>query len=63
MNIGENLKELRLEMNITQQELADKVNVSKSMICQIERNTKALNSNLAYEIAKALGRSITDLIK
>ncbi len=64
MNIGrmgENIKERRLALDMTQKELAEKVNVEQSMICQIERGTKAPSFPLAIDIAEALQCDIKDL--
>ncbi|MBO5990948.1 MAG: helix-turn-helix transcriptional regulator [Lentisphaeria bacterium] len=48
---------------MTQKELAEKVNVDQSMICQIERGTKTPSLPLSVEIAEALGCDIHDLFK
>ena len=62
MSIGENIKEKRTAMSMTQKELAVKVNVDQSMICQIERGTKAPTLPLAKDIAEILKCSLDDLI-
>ena len=56
-------KALRLAQNITQQELADKVGVSRPMIGQIERGSRVPSVVLGRDIAKALGVSVEDLLK
>lgn len=61
MNIGQNIKEKRLALNMSQKELADLVQVKQSMICQIERGTKAPSLPLSVEIAKALQCHVGDL--
>ncbi len=63
MSIGENIKILRKREMISQEKLAKKVNVARSMIAQIERGTKTLTIPLGIEIAKALNCSIKDLIE
>ena len=40
MSVGANIKAKRTALNLTQRELAHRVNVDPSMICQIERGTK-----------------------
>ena len=45
MSIGENIKNLRLRNDMTQEELGNKVGVTISMISQIERGT-SLESKL-----------------
>lgn len=57
MNIGDNLKQYRLASGMTQTQLGGAVGVTESMICQIERGTKALTVPLGKEIAKALNVS------
>ena len=62
MNIGDNVKRIRTERNMTQLELAKRVGCSQSMINQIERGTKALNVNLAAQIAEVLECGINDFV-
>lgn len=62
MNIGMNIKAKREEAGLQQAELAAKVGVTQSMICQIERGTKACSMQLGAEIAAALGCKIGDLL-
>lgn len=62
MNIGENLRKIRLERNVTQAELAEKIGVTQSMLCQIERGTKALSVMLAVDIAKYLKCDLDELL-
>jgi DNA-binding XRE family transcriptional regulator len=62
VNIGLNIKAMREEIGMNQVELAAKVGVTQSMICQIERGTKACTMQLGAEIANALGCEIGDLI-
>lgn len=62
MSIGTNIKEKRLELGMTQKELAERVSVDQSMICQIERGTKAPSLPLGIEIAAALKCRIEDLV-
>lgn len=63
MSIGINIKEKRVERSMTQTELAEKVNVNQSMICQIERGTKVPSLPLGQEIAQALGCDIKNLLE
>lgn len=62
MNIGENVRKIRTKKNITQAELARKVNISQAMLCQIERGTKSLSLLLARDIAEVLGCDVKDLL-
>lgn len=61
MSIGANIKAKRLALDMTQKELADKVMVEQSMICQIERGTKVPSLPLSLEIAAALDCDVKDL--
>lgn len=61
MSIGDNVKRLREKHNYTQKELAVAVNVTPSMINQIERGTKTLTVPLGQAIAQTLNCSLTDL--
>ena len=63
MSIGENIRRIRKERGMTQEELAKKVYVVAPMICMIERGTKAPSLQLGKELAEALGVSMEDLFK
>ena len=60
-NIAENIIRRRTAAGLTQMQLADKVGVAQSMICQIERGTKVPTIPLGKQIAKALKCKIDDL--
>lgn len=62
MNIGKNIKFMRIKAGLQQVELAEKVGVSQSMICQIERGTKTCSIPLGMDIAEAIGCRIEDLL-
>ncbi len=62
MSIGENLKRLRVQKNMTQAELAERVGVSGPMITQIERGTKTLSMPLGKAIADVIGCKLDDLL-
>ena len=61
VNISGNIRRKREEAGVTQAELATKVGVTQSMLCQIERGTKACSMPLGAEIAHALGCDVADL--
>ena len=63
MSVGKKLRQIRRAKDITQEALAEKVNVAKSYLCQIERETKSPSVNLLEEIAEALGCSVTDFFE
>ena len=62
MNIAANIKNRRLALDMTQKELAEKINVDQSMICQLERGTRAPSLPLSVELARALQCELLDLI-
>ena len=62
MGIGENLRTLRTNAGMTQEQLAQAVGIRQCTVAQIERNTKALSLSLGYEITKVLDCSLYDLI-
>lgn len=63
MSIGTNIKRLRQEKEITQVELAERIGVTQSMLCQIERGTKAVTLPLGKQIAEIFDCSVDDLFK
>ncbi|MCD8238445.1 MAG: helix-turn-helix domain-containing protein [Clostridiales bacterium] len=63
MSIGENIKKLRKERNLTQQELGDKVGVTQAMIGQIERGSKTPTMVLGKDIAEAFEVDVAELYK
>jgi len=60
LSIGENIKARRIEKNMKQAELARKVGITQSMICQIERGTKVPTLPLSKELAEVLGCDVND---
>lgn len=63
MSVGENVKNQRLALNMTQTELAKKVGVNQSMIAQIERGTKGLSIPLGKAIADVFGVPLEKLVQ
>lgn len=61
MSISENIKNLREKKNLSQEQLAQSVSVSRPMISQIERGTKIPSMVLAISLAEALDCSIGEL--
>lgn len=63
MLVGENIRHYRSGRKMSQLELAKSVNVSQSMIAQIERGSKAVTIQLGKEIANVLNVKFEDLVK
>lgn len=61
MDIGGNIRRVRLERRMTQEQVAQGVGVTASMITQIERGTKHATMELGKEIADVLGCNIAVL--
>lgn len=60
--IGENIRRIRTEQNMTQVELAAKSGVSAQLINQVEWGTKGLSVQTLVRIAKALSCSTDDIL-
>ena len=58
MDIGQKLKELRVLKNLTQEELADRAELSKGFISQLERNLTSPSITTLMDILQCLGTSI-----
>jgi transcriptional regulator with XRE-family HTH domain len=56
------LKNLRQNQNLSMQDLADKASVSKSMISKIERDEVQPTLDVAARLAKALGKTLADML-
>ena len=55
------IKENRARLNLTQEQLADKVGVRRETILWLEKGKYNPSLRLAHDIAKALGTEIDDL--
>lgn len=60
MNIGNKLKELRVAKNLTQEELADRAELSKSFISQVERDLTSPSIATLIDILQCLGTNLND---
>lgn len=60
---GGRLKELRLEKNLTQQELAEKINLSTNFIGMVERGERNTSVDKIFKLAKALDVSLSEFFK
>lgn len=56
-----NVKDVRLDMNITQAELAETVGVSRNTIVSIENGRYCPSAKLALQICNALEKNFEDL--
>lgn len=60
MDIGKKIRRLRLEKSLTQEELADRTELSKSFISQVEREQTSPSIATLVDILQALGTNLRD---
>lgn len=60
MDIGLKLKELRIQKALTQEELADRAELSKGFISQLERNLTSPSISTLTDILQCLGTSLNE---
>ncbi len=60
MDIGGRLKELRMRTGLTQEELADRTELSKGFISQLERNLTSPSIATLIDILQCLGTNVGD---
>ena len=58
MKIGNKLKELRIQKGLTQEELADRAELSKGFISQLERDLTSPSIATLVDILQVLGLSL-----
>lgn len=63
MSVGENIKEKRQSLGMTQESLANALGLGRSMIAQIERGSKIPNLMLGRDIARVLQCDLEELVK
>jgi transcriptional regulator with XRE-family HTH domain len=62
LNIGERITQLRKQLHLSQDELAKKVDVSRTIIGNYERNTNTPSIEILLKIAKVFNVSVDYLI-
>lgn len=60
MKIGEKIKRLRVEKNLTQEELANRCELSKGFISQVERDLTSPSIATLVDILESLGTNLKD---
>lgn len=58
MDIGQKIKDMRLKMGLTQEELAERSSVTKGFISQLERDTTSPSVDTLGHIVRALGTNL-----
>ena len=61
--VGDNIQRLLDQRGMTQQSLAEALDISKQVINKIVKGNKAINVKEIAEIAQALGVSVDDLLE
>lgn len=61
--LGENLKKIRTNKNITQTELAEKLGVDKSFVSNLENGKNNPTLSTIASLAQALGVTTNELLK
>ena len=62
-NLGNNIRKFRNALNISQEELAFKINSARNFVGCIERAEKSCTIITLYKIAKALNIKLEELVK
>jgi transcriptional regulator with XRE-family HTH domain len=60
MQIGEKIKQLRIRINLTQEELANRTELSKGFISQLERDLTSPSIATLTDILECLGTNLRD---
>ena len=59
---GATVREIRLELGLSQEKLAQKVKVSRNFVGSVERGESSLSLEVADRFAKAAGMRLSDLL-
>ena len=62
LNIGERIIQLRKQQNLSQQELADKIGASRTIIGNYERNANTPSIEVLLKLAKVFNASVDFLV-
>ncbi|MFH2056522.1 MAG: helix-turn-helix transcriptional regulator [bacterium] len=63
MNLKNHLKQHRARLNLTQQQLAEQVEVRRQTIIAIEKGQYVPSALLAFRLAQALGMKVDELFE
>lgn len=63
MNLGEKIKDMRLHLQLTQEELADRCELTKGYISQLENNLNSPSIATLTDILSALGSNLAEFFK
>ena len=60
MDIGEKLRQLRLQRGLTQEDMADRCELSKGFISQVERNLASPSIATLTDMLECLGSNLNE---
>ncbi len=63
VNIGKNIRTIRKQQKLTQNELADKMNISRSYLGDLENNRRNPSIETIFSLANALNIDINQILK
>ena len=63
MNLGEKIKQMRLQKGLTQEELADRCELTKGYISQLENNLNSPSIATLTDILSALGSNLAEFFR
>ncbi len=63
MDIGERIKKIRLQLGLTQEELAERSELTKGFISQIERDLTSPSVDSLDDLLEALGTNLSEFFK
>lgn len=63
MNVGGNIKRIRLSREMTQREIAEKAEITPALLCQIEKGVKNPSLQTGKLIADALCCTLEELLE
>ena len=61
--LGERIKALRSETHLTQEQVADKIGISRQKYARIENGTNNITLEILAQIAKVLGVQVADITR
>ena len=57
------VNELRVQAGLTQEELAQRLNVTRQTIISLEKNRYVPSLEMGFKVAKAFGRSVEEVFE
>ena len=62
-NLGKTLKRIRLEQNMTQEALAEKVNIHPTYVGKLESGKNNVSIKLLFKIVRALNSDLSEVFE